>query len=80
MRARVFDQNLESIYFSTNVVNIVIVEVYQSVILNQFRLCNYYNRSIDSDFNFLLKYLKIPRRIRDERARETFLKSIFSKT
>lgn len=58
MRARVFDQNLESIYFSTNVVNIVIVEVYQSVILNQFRLCNYYNRSIDSDFNFLLKYLK----------------------
>lgn len=56
MKARAFDQNLESIYFSTNVVNIV--KVYQSVIFNQLRLCNYYNRLIDSDFIFLSKYLK----------------------
>lgn len=47
MNARVFDENLESIYFSTNVVNIP--------------------RSK-------------PRQIRDERARKTFLKCIFSKT
>lgn len=58
MKARVFDQNFESIYFLTNVANIVIVKVYQSVIFNQLRLGNYYNRLIDSDFNFLLKYLK----------------------
>lgn len=58
MKARVFDQNFESIHFLTNVANIVIVKVYQSVIFNQLRLGNYYNRLIDSDFNFLLKYLK----------------------
>lgn len=58
MKARVFDQNFESIHFLTNVANIVIVKVYQSVIFNELRLGNYYNRLIDSDFNFLLKYLK----------------------